>query len=126
MSERERLLRVSAVDDLPPGERTIVEREDGPAIGVFNIDGEYYALENRCAHQGGPVCDGLQQGAVVGEFVEPGKRVKESFSDDVPAIACPWHGWEYDVRTGEHLGDPEYGIEAYDVVVDDGTIYVEL
>ena len=118
-------VRVCGADDLKPGERTIVDSPRG-SIGVFNVDGAYYAIENQCAHQGGPVCTGKQQGALKGEFVDLGERVKEYFSDDVPAIACPWHGWEYDLRTGDHLGDPAFGIDAFDVVEDGGDLYVEL
>ena len=124
MSER---IHVTAADELAPGDREIVATKHG-SIGVFNIDGEYYALENTCQHQGGPVCTGKQQGAVEAEFVAPGERVEESFSEEVPAIACPWHGWEYDVRTGHHLGDPDpaYKLDTFDVVEDDGDLYVEL
>lgn len=118
-------VRVCATADLPPGERTIIDTPAGP-VGVFNIDGQYFAIENRCAHQGGPVCTGKQQGALVGEFVGVGKRVKESFSDEVPAIACPWHGWEYDLRTGRHLGDPDYAIRTFEVIETDGALFIEV
>ena len=119
------LVLVASVSELDEGDRKIVD-VDGTSIGVFNIDGEYYALENLCAHQGGPVCTGKQQGALLGEFEEPGKRVREYFSEDIPAIACPWHGWEYDVRTGKHLGDPEISIETFEVVQDGGELFVEV
>jgi len=114
---------VGPVDEFPPGERTLVTVE-GREVGVFNVDGELYAIANRCAHEGGPVCDGQPRGALVGEYVGPGERVRESFST-APAIACPWHGWEYDLRTGRHLGDPSIAIPTYDVVVVDGVVHVE-
>lgn len=116
---------VCQVDEIPSGDRKIIEVDD-TSIGVFHIDGEYYAVENKCAHQGGPVCEGLTQGALTAEFTGPGERIKESFSDEVPALSCPWHGWEYDLRTGKHLGHAEYGIATFSVVVEGGTVYVEV
>lgn len=115
-------VRVCPVDELDSGDRTIVEL-DGREVGVLNVGGEYYAISNECAHRGGPVCDGKVQGALVGEYRGPGQRVDESFSKDL-AIACPLHGWEYDLATGVHLGDDDVSIPTYEVVVDGGTIYI--
>ncbi|MFB6096565.1 MAG: Rieske (2Fe-2S) protein [Haloferacaceae archaeon] len=120
MSER---VEVAPVAEFDPGERRFVTAGGRP-VGVFNVDGEFYAVENVCAHEGGPVCEGKLQGALVGEYVEPGERIVEEFSD-TPALSCPWHGWEYDVTTGEHLGDPSVSLATFDVVVEDGTVYVE-
>lgn len=117
-------VEVASVDELDHGDRKIVTIE-GSSIGVFNFDGEYYAAANRCLHEGGPVCEGRLRGALVGEYKEPGERVEEKFSD-TPAIACPWHGWEYDLTTGEHLGDPEVMLPTYETEVRDGTIYVKV
>lgn len=114
---------VCEVDDLAEGERRLVETADGE-VGVLNVDGEYYAISNVCAHRGGPVCEGKVGGALVGEFRGPGERVDEDFSDD-PAIACPLHGWEYDLATGVHLGDDDIAIPTYDVVVKRGSLYLE-
>lgn len=122
MSER---IRVCESSELPPGERTIINA-GGRSIGVFNYNGQYYALENRCAHKYGPVCNGKLQGALKGEFLEPGLRVREYFDEEIPAISCPWHGWEYDLRTGTHLGDPDYSIPSYDVIEENGELFVEL
>lgn len=117
-------VRVGSADDFGPGERRIVEC-DGQEIGVLNVDGEYYAVENECAHMGGRVCKGRIGDALEAEFVEPGERVEEYFADE-PAITCPLHGWEYDLETGVHLGDDDISIPVYDVVVEDGAVYVEL
>ena len=122
-SPDERLVPVCSVDDLPPGERVHVTM-DGTVVGVLNIDGEYYAIQNECAHQSGPICQGKVHPELIGEFVEPGERVREYPGDRI-VIACPWHGWEYDLQTGSHLGVPDIAIKAYDVVVEDGIIYVE-
>jgi 3-phenylpropionate/trans-cinnamate dioxygenase ferredoxin subunit len=91
---------VGTVEEIPPGSRKIVDL-DGRSVGVFNVGGEFFALLNRCPHQGGPLCLGPTLGflrsAGVGEFVytRPGE-----------VLRCPWHGWEYDIRTGQSWYDP--------------------
>lgn len=119
----ESLVRVCEVPELPEGERTLVEVEE-VIVGVLNVDGEYYAIENECAHQGGPVCDGSVRPELVGEFVAPGERVQESHGER-SVIACPWHGWEYDLETGRHLGVEDISLRTYEVIEDDGVLYVE-
>ena len=121
MSDR---VYVTEEDELGPGERMIVTAE-GKSIGVFNVDGEYYAIENNCAHEHGPICEGKVQGTLEGEWSGPGERVTERFTDE-PAIACPWHGWEFDLEEGTHLGDDSISIPTYDVIVEGGTIYIKI
>lgn len=91
---------VARVDELPPGERRIVEIE-GRSIGVFNVGGEFFALRNRCPHQGGPLCLGRTSGFLVGEA--PGEY---RYSRAGEILRCPWHGWEFDLRTGRSWFDP--------------------
>lgn len=117
-------ISVAAESDLQSGDRKLVTA-NGTSIGVFNVDGEYIAFENECLHQHGPVCTGKIQPKLEGEFVEPGKLVAESFSD-TSTIACPWHGWEYDLMTGEHLGDSSEKLKMYPVVIEDGEVFVEI
>lgn len=121
MSER---VMVAEEPEIQPGERKFVT-VNGNSIGVFNIGGEYHALKNECAHQHGPVCTGKIMQDLVGEFTEPGKLVKESFTD-TPTIACPWHGWEYDIRTGVHLGDSSTKLITYHTIVEDGQVFIEI
>ena len=106
---------VGTVDEIPPGGRKIVE-VGGRSIGVFNVGGEFFALLNRCPHQGGPLCAGNTLGflrsAGVGEFV---------YSRPGEVIRCPWHGWEYDVRTGQSWFDPRRVlVRRYEVTVEPG------
>ena len=75
----------------------------GRSIGVFNVGGEYYALRNRCPHQGGPLCEGFQFAPLRGR----GARRAYRRGDAGAIIRCPWHGWEFDVRTGRSWFDPE-------------------
>lgn len=87
-------------DQLPPGARRIVE-VGGRSIGVFNVDGDYLAIRNRCPHQGGPLCEGVQVGELTSD--EPGDY---TYSRPGEIIRCPWHGWEFDLRTGASWFDP--------------------
>lgn len=102
--------------ELADGERVLVdvaERE----VAVFRLDGEYYALLNFCTHQGGPACEGRLSGYLADEEGELVWREDE-------VVSCPWHGWEFDVRTGEHLASTRYRLPTYDVVERDGKLYV--
>lgn len=121
MSDR---VRVKPADEFEEGERAIVE-VDGRSVGVLNVDGEYYAVLNQCAHAGGPVCEGQVKPQLEGEFVEPGKRIKKTLSEDSFRISCPWHGWDYDLESGVHLGQSDISIPTFDVTVEDGVVYVE-
>lgn len=116
-------IRVCAVEELPEGEYTLVG-VDGQQVGVLNVDGTYYAIQNECPHQGGPVCQGAVRPELVGEFVEPGERVRE-YHGERQVITCPWHGWEYDLETGVHMGVDDIELRTYDVVERDGVLYVE-
>ena len=95
-----RAVRVASAEELPPGARKIVEI-DGRSIGVFNLGGDYVALRNRCPHQGGPLCAGTLFSAIEAE--RPGSY---SVSRAGEIIRCPWHGWEFDMRTGRSWFDP--------------------
>lgn len=91
---------VARTDEIPPGERIIVEL-DGRQVGVFNIDGEYVAFLHRCPHMGGPLCDGRVIGLV--ESSGPGDvRLDETRK----FLTCPLHGWEFDIHTGQSYFDP--------------------
>jgi 3-phenylpropionate/trans-cinnamate dioxygenase ferredoxin subunit len=106
---------VAATADLPPGTRTIVDVA-GRQIGVFNIGGEYFALRNRCPHQGGPLCEGRLAG-----FLESSGPGDFQYSRAGEILRCPWHNWEYDIRTGQSYFDPgQVRVRSYDVAVEPG------
>ena len=91
---------VARADALAEGEHIVVEAR-GLSIGVFLLDGGYYGLLNRCPHRGGPMC----RGAIVGALDSDGPgdyRVDMSR----PMLECPWHGWEFDIKTGRSYFDP--------------------
>ena len=97
-------LIVGAVDDLPPGACISVELPDGDELAVYNVNGEYYATENFCPHQGAP----LSEGALCGHVIE-----------------CGLHGWQFDVRSGECLTMTDR-LKTYRVRVEDGRVKIDL
>ena len=88
---------VATVAEIPPGGRKLVTVR-GRSIAVFNLDGEFFGLFNRCPHQGGPMCEGILTGLI--ESDEPGHY---RYSRKGEILRCPWHGWEFDVRTGQSV-----------------------
>lgn len=93
-------------------------------VGVFKVDGEFYAWENNCVHQGGPICQGKILGRVL-EVLGDDKTSKGlTFSEEDIHIVCPWHGYEYNIKTGRHPGDKNVRMKPYDVKVSDGDVYV--
>lgn len=110
---------VTSVDNLDAGERIIVEI-DGVEIAVFCIDGEYYAVANYCVHQSGPLCTGELTGHVT--IADDGWDWK--YADTEQMISCPWHGWKFDVTTGNNLQDDRYKVPTYETEVIDGDVYV--
>jgi len=106
---------VAAVRDLPPGSRRLFHVKGRP-IAVFNLDGEYFGLLNRCPHQGGSLCAGAITGLV--EASRPGEYRLSRVGE---IVRCPWHGWEFDIRTGQSYCDPEtIRTKTYDVAVEPG------
>ncbi|HZS88831.1 MAG TPA: Rieske (2Fe-2S) protein [Chloroflexota bacterium] len=106
---------VATVDEIAPGERKIVEIA-GRSIGIFNVGGEFFALRNRCPHQGGPLCRGVLWGSVTASA--PGEY---DYSRPGEILRCPWHGWEFDVRTGQSWVDPaRLRVRRYEVMVERG------
>jgi nitrite reductase/ring-hydroxylating ferredoxin subunit len=97
-----RVAVVARADEIAPGERKLVT-VGGRSIGVFNVGGEYYALRNRCPHQGGPLCDGFQFASLRART--PGEPYARGRDGEI--IRCPWHGWEFEIRTGRSWFDPE-------------------
>jgi len=111
---------VAPVADIPPGGRKLVLL-DGRAIVVFNLAGEFFALNNRCPHRGGSLCQGVTTSVV--ESAEPGEY-RTSRPGEI--IRCPWHSWEFDIRTGKSWCDPSrLKARQYPVSVEPGAALVE-
>ena len=99
-----RWVAVARVEDVPPGQGRECVAEDR-IVAVFNVQGEFYALDGVCPHQGGPLGQGQLQGHVV---------------------TCPWHGWQFDVRTGQHQISPSIRHITLPVKVEDGQVWVDV
>jgi nitrite reductase/ring-hydroxylating ferredoxin subunit len=107
---------VGTVDEIEPGGKKIVD-VGGRSIGIYNVNGEYFALLNRCPHQAGPLCNGLNYG-----FLKSGAVGEYEYSRPGEIVRCPWHGWEFDVRTGQSWFDPvQVRVRRYNVVVTRGS-----
>jgi len=92
---------VAAVSEIPPGGRKRVD-VSGRDVAVFNLGGEFFALANKCPHRGGPLCQGNLTGLILSD--EPGDY---NYIRQGEIIRCPWHNWEFDIRTGKSWCDPE-------------------
>lgn len=112
--------KVATVDDLAEeGSRVIVEI-DGIEIGVFRIEGEIRAASNFCVHQSGPLCEGeLKGNIVIGD-----DDWLWDYDDRERCIVCPWHGWKFDLTTGENINDDRYRVPMFETEVEDGNVYV--
>ena len=106
---------VAAVDEIAPGQRKLVEVA-GREIGIFNLGGEFFGIANRCPHEGASLCKGRLVGLV--ESTAPGSY---QHSRKGEMLRCPWHGWEFDIRTGKSWCDPgRTRVRSFDISVEDG------
>jgi nitrite reductase/ring-hydroxylating ferredoxin subunit len=105
---------VAKASEMQDGDRRIVVAGN-TEIGVFYKDGDYFAYSNHCLHSGGPACEGIMINRVV-DVIAPDRTYQgQTFSDEVHFV-CPWHGYEYELKTGECVGDRRLRLKKYDVV----------
>lgn len=97
------VVTVGRVEDVPDGRGATVELNNGQELALYNIGGEFYAIENFCPHKGAPLADGKLSSY---------------------AVTCDWHGWRFDVRSGACLNRPSTPVEAYEVRLEDGWIKI--
>ena len=95
---------VAKVAEFPDGDRRIIQH-GAHDIGVFHWEGQFYAYANLCLHQGGPACEGLIMHQVENVIGPDKTLVGQKFSDTQVNFVCPWHGYEYDIKTGECAAD---------------------
>lgn len=106
---------VAPVSEFAPGERRIVQA-GSRSVGVFRVGDRFYGIRNRCPHQGGPLCRGHLLDDAVADA--PGRP---RISENPLRVACPWHGWEYDLETGQSfMGAGQAGVRSYGVAVQAG------
>jgi nitrite reductase (NADH) small subunit/3-phenylpropionate/trans-cinnamate dioxygenase ferredoxin subunit len=96
-------VRVAAEGEIPPGASRVVD-VDGALVAVFNVDGKYFAIDDRCPHAGASLADGCVEGGVV---------------------TCAWHGWRFRLADGSWADNPRVKTRTYPVVVEEGVVYVE-
>src|ERR1700691_3162664 len=114
---------VAKLSEMNDGDRRIVFVGDNE-IGVFRHEGEFYAYSNFCLHQGGPACEGLTI-AKVEERLRPDKTsMGLFFAEDEMHFVCPWHGMEYDMRTGECVSNRKMKLKKYKVLQKGEDVYV--
>ena len=132
---------VAAANEILPGQRKLVNVRGRPIL-IFNLDGDYFGILDRCPHQGASLCKGQLVGLV--ESDRPGQY---NFTRNNEIIRCAWHGWEFDIRTGKSRCEPEkikatqynintktgseiieedYEAETFDVAVEDNYVVVHL
>jgi 3-phenylpropionate/trans-cinnamate dioxygenase ferredoxin component len=98
---------VCLLSELPPGQRRLVEH-DNLEIGVFNCDGAYYAIEDRCSHDDGPLAEG-------------------PFDEQACTVECPRHGSTFDLKTGRPKTLPAYQpVDTFPVIIDQDMIKLEV
>ena len=114
---------VGQIDEFPEGGHRVVVA-GGREIGVFNIGGSLHALPNVCPHQTGPVCEARKLIGSLGETAETGW--KKEWVHDGEVIACPWHGLEYHVPTGQCLAFPHIKLRRYAVRIDEGRVLIRV
>jgi nitrite reductase/ring-hydroxylating ferredoxin subunit len=114
---------VGKVSEFQDGDRRIIFVGDNE-IGVFRHEGQFVAYSNFCLHQGGPACEGLTI-AKVEERIMPDKTSRGLyFSETEMHFVCPWHGYEYDMKTGECVSDRKLKLRKYKVVEKEDGVYV--
>ena len=106
--------------DLPPGERKIIE-VDGKSIGLFNVNGEYFAMHNRCPHMGGNLCAGPVTGTTL-----PTDKTEFIYGREGELIRCGWHGWEFEIKTGVCTVDKKMRAKVYKVSVEDDQLTIHI
>jgi nitrite reductase/ring-hydroxylating ferredoxin subunit len=114
---------VGEVAEFDGGKRKVITRA-GKEVVVLKAKGRFFAFENTCLHMGGPVGEGLILGKVEAVLDENQCLVRERFSDEELHLICPWHGFEYDLETGEFAGDRRKRLRSYEVVEQGGNVYV--
>ncbi|MFB9984402.1 Rieske (2Fe-2S) protein [Mesorhizobium kowhaii] len=104
---------VCYADEIPVGGRRIVDIA-GRSVGIFNVNNQYYAVRNSCPHKGAPLCRGIIDGMVNGEA--PGQF---EYEQEGEIIRCPWHGWEFAIKTGQSVFNPnKVWVRGYPVSVE--------
>jgi nitrite reductase (NADH) small subunit/3-phenylpropionate/trans-cinnamate dioxygenase ferredoxin subunit len=100
-----KIITVGRAEAVPPGRGATVKLKDGTEIALYNAGGVFYAIENFCPHKGFPLSDSRLYGTIV---------------------ECDWHGWRFDITSGQCFTKPGCSIESYQVTIEDGMIKLHI
>jgi nitrite reductase/ring-hydroxylating ferredoxin subunit len=120
-----REVSLGPVAEFPESGRLTVDI-GGFEVGIFRLEDGFVAYFNSCAHMGGPVCLGKMIARVEEVFGEDRTSQGFRFSKDRKNIVCPWHGYEYDIRTGRHHGTDNLRLRSVPVAVKGDDLVVTL
>jgi nitrite reductase (NADH) small subunit len=109
------------VEEFPMGRFRVLELAGRP-VGVVRTEQGFFAVRNRCPHQGANICAGTVSGTMV-----PSRPFEYEYSEETLVVACPWHRWEFELETGVSFGRmTNKRLVTYPVEVDGGQVYVTL
>lgn len=94
---------LAKVNEVPEGQSTVIRLPDGDEIALFHAEGQFFALTNSCPHLGGPLAEGE---------VDDGR------------VTCPWHGWQFDLKTGHCMNCPGENAKSYVLLIENGDIFL--
>jgi len=106
--------------EMADGDRQVI-KVGRRKIGVFRVNGRFFALHGGCPHRGGALCEGPLTGTTL-----PTDTFTYAYGREDEVLRCAWHGWEFDVTTGASLVDPEMNARTYPVAIEDGDVVVQL
>ncbi|WP_370221693.1 Rieske (2Fe-2S) protein [Cytobacillus sp.] len=108
--------------DLQLGQMKAFTVEHKSIVVVRSQEGDLYALRNVCPHKGPALSDGSLDGTCTAN--EPGEYTLEKVGE---VIKCPWHNWEFDIKTGCSIFDPEnVRVKTFDVIEEEGTVFIQV
>jgi nitrite reductase/ring-hydroxylating ferredoxin subunit len=100
----EKFVKAAKKQDIPQGEGIVADVQGIP-IAIFNVGGDFFAVQNTCPHRGGPLGEGDLSGSMV---------------------TCPWHGWQFDVCKGINIQNPASRLKCFSVKVEGDDVLVEV
>ncbi len=120
-----REIYVAQADEIADRDRKVII-DDELEIGVFRLGDEFYAWESNCPHMGGPICQGKIINRVDEVLDDARRSTGFRYVDEDVHVVCPWHGFEFNIRTGAHPGDDKTRLKGFAVELRDGAVYVRV
>lgn len=117
--------QIGLVSDFKDGDKRLVII-NGVEVGIFRVCGAFYAWRNVCPHQGGPVCQGRIFKRVIEDIRTDCTVHGQRYEEDVLHIVCPWHGAEFDIRTGRHAGTNTLVLCPVKIIIHDGEVFINV